>query len=100
MLSFAAGGFSVVMATLLGVAASSGSEALDEHAVAQAPVAHGHGIAAQLVHHGPDDHGSREDDLGPFGLESHDRSTGLGVPAPVELDLAVDLGPVQHRPVD
>ena len=41
-----------------------------------------------------------EDDLGSLGLQPDDQATTLGVAGAVELDLPVELGPVQHRPLD
>ena len=70
-------------------------ESLDEQAVAQAPVAHGDGVGAELRHHRPHDAGAREDHLGPLGLQPDDPAALLGGRGAVALDLAVDLGAVE-----
>ena len=78
----------------------SGPEALDQQAVAEAAIAHGERLLAQLLHHRPDDAGAGEDDVGSLRLEPDDRPARLDIARPVELDLAVDLGPVEDAALD
>ncbi len=63
--------------------------------MAQAAVADGEALLAQLLHHRTDDAGTGEDDFRPLRLEADDGAAGIGIQRPVELDLAIDLGAVE-----
>ena len=73
---------------------------LGQHAVAQAAVADGEALLAQLLHDRPDDAGTGEDDFRPLRLEADDGAAGVGILRPVELDLAIDLGAVEDGALD
>jgi hypothetical protein len=60
-----------------------------EQAMTQAAVADPHCVLAELVHHGPDDAGSGQDDVRALRLQADDRATLRRVARAVQLDLAV-----------
>src|SRR4051794_3925170 len=67
-------------------------EPFDQEAVSEPPIADGERLPAELPDHGPHDAGSREDDLGPLGLQADELAAPIGAAGAVELDLAIDLG--------
>ena len=68
--------------------------------MAHAPVADGQRGHPQLPHHRANDARASEDHFGTLRLEADDRATRVRVARPVELDLPIDLGPVQGRTLD
>ena len=68
--------------------------------MAQAAIAHREGLLAQLLHDRPDDARTGENDLRPLRLKTDDGAAGVGIPRPVEFDLAFDLGAVEHAALD
>src|SRR4051812_35314776 len=74
-------------------------EALEQQAVPQPAVAHRQRLLAELLQHRADDARAGEDDLGALRLEADDLAPLVGGACPVELDLAVDLAAVEHRPL-
>src|SRR6478672_4156245 len=78
----------------------AGAETLDEHPVTETAIAHGHRLLLELRENGPDDARTGEDDLRAFRLEPDDFAPAVGVPRPVQLDLAIDLREVEDRAVD
>ena len=68
--------------------------------MAQAAVADRERVAAELVEHRAHDAGAGEDHLGALRLQADDLAPLVGGARAVELDLAVDLGPVEHGALD
>ena len=68
--------------------------------MSQAAVADRHRVLAQLLHDGAHDARAGQDHVGPLGLESDDRATAVSVARSVELDLVVDVGTFEDRPLD
>ena len=62
----------------------------------QAAVADPHDGLPEFVHHSPDDAGAGKNDVGALRLKTDDRATLRRVAQAIQLDLAVDLGSVQH----
>ncbi len=50
--------------------------------MAQAAIAHGEGLLAQLLHDRPDDARTGENDLRPLRLKTDDGAAGVGIPRP------------------
>src|SRR5512132_1352969 len=76
------------------------AEPIDQEPVAHTPVAHDQRGHPQLLHDRANDTRAREDHLGALRLEADDRATRIRVARSVELDLPVDLDPVQGRTLD
>ena len=70
------------------------------HAVPEAMIADRDRVASELVHDRPDDAGAGENDLGTRRLQADDRAASGGVDAAITVDLSIDLGPIEDRPLD
>ena len=75
-------------------------EPLRQQSVAEAAVAHGELVPAQLVHDHAHDARPGQDDVGASRLEADDLPACLRVAGAVQLQLAIDLGAVEDRSLD
>ena len=64
--------------------------------MAQTAIADRERVLSELAQHRPHDARTREDDVGALGLEADDLATLVEAERAVQLDLPVDLGPVEH----
>ena len=67
--------------------------------MAQTAVADRQRVLPELAEHRPHDARTGENDVGALGLEADDLTALVETARAVQLDLPIDLGPVEHGPL-